>query len=72
MSITEQHIEIIERNLKLGTNLEQAIVAAGLEANLNTLLYLQQNCYDRLTAAKYGEGHVEAQAAARAAMNGSG
>lgn len=70
--IDDAQLDVVERELKRGSSFDSALLAAGIQPSLQIKIWLQKNHYQRLTDAKKGEGHTDAQAELRKQLQGSG
>lgn len=70
--IDDAQLGVIEQNIRDGRSLDDSLLAAGVQPSLQVKIWLKENHYQRLTDAKKGEGHAEAQAELRKQLQGSG
>lgn len=70
--LSEAQLDVVEQNIKDGRSLDDSLLAAGVQPSLQVKIWLKENHYQRLTDAKKGEGHSEAQAELRKQLTGSG
>lgn len=65
--LTDAQIAEVVELIQGGSGLKAALLQIGVDPTLSVMVWLQSNHYDRLTDAKHGEGHAQAQAALRLA-----